>query len=352
MDRKGGLGWCAREAQTPQFGSVVCLLVLITAFVTASASAETWWALSNSANHTGCTADHIWAGQITPDQSGTYWQGGHQEYSWTLQVSDVDCWQMCDGMPFYTDCSENAFMPTWCLNRLVDGQWIVAAGPITRRSVGVTLNTSNYPAGDYYWSAESIDDTPDDGPGGDDPPASRRVSNCFEVVYHHPKNWHRADFPVSGEPYRIKGFLVAFRYEYDVSCGNNEHATYMDGHVDMREYVLYPGEDGSFEWPTNTVEGPWLGSTSDNPTTASMALDPSTLHQFDQQHPGQLINSEYIDEGAAFVASQTFQWKYSDEPATEWRPLGYAGITRTVYEDQDTWHYELQKHGYTIDFEF
>jgi len=350
MDRKGGLGWCAREAQTPQFGSVVCLLVLITAFVTASASAETWWALNNSANHTGCTANEICAGTIAPDQGGTYWQGGHV-YGWSLSVSDVDCHQPCDSIQSYMDCSENLFRADWTLWKLVGNQWIALAtksGPAD----GVTLDTSNHTAGHFYWQAKNIDDTPLDGPKGDDTPVTDRVSDCFTVVYHHPVGWHRADFPVSGEPYLIDGFLVAFRYEYDVSCGNNEHATYMDGHVDMREYVLYPGEDDPFEWPTNTVEGPWLGSTSDNPTTASMALDPSTLYQFDQQHPGQLINSEYIAEGAAFVASQTFQWKYSDEPATQWRPLGYAGIPRTVYEDQDTWHYELQKHGYTIDFEF
>lgn len=192
---------------------------------------ETWWATANAA-HSGCRADEIHAGSVSADVEAVYrWHEGH--FSKTAD-SDTDCHKKTDCS--YEDVSESSFVCTWTLQKLVGLNWedSTEGALVDTSATGATFADTESCEPDCMFRARVlIDDTPGDGPDGDDGP-DERYSTTITVMAPAVTNFRQGAAPTMDG-----NGTVTETYLWDSTCCGD--VAHLDK-VKMREYLTFEND--------------------------------------------------------------------------------------------------------------
>ena len=286
------------------------------------------WTAGNRAAHSGCTAGPISAGTVSYAGS-TLWRHHNAPYA-KGSNSDKDCRQDADCS--FHDIAETSFTCSWKIQCYVDGVW-VDVGTISGDCTGGNWDTTAYEPGKEYRAKCGTNDTPADGPGGDDAVAYRysagqmlwapTVTSFQNTVANCPG-----------------GGVLHLEYTWASSCGDVAHLD----KVTVREKVTYEPD-----WTAGGVHD--LSHDDANCFTSSWT-DPTRLGVpgsdggLQDNHAMPTMNGTWA---SYCQAAQVYQWAtgWPDPPAVDnenagWNDLASYTIRRYV-ENVGGWRYRITK---------
>jgi len=289
--------------------------------------------------HEGCTAGAIEPGTISG--LSEVWEGHYA--SWTRSgYSDIDhCYDP------YVDVAETEFTDClWDVDCWNGVAWV------DHTTLGTNCTQSS------YWNTEDsyvtvgnmnqyavrawIDDTPANGPGGDD--GAVYAIKYVDLNEPYPTNFRQNSW---SEGTGDKDGYLLFQYYWDASCGDVlNHRNHLDD-VCVRECVKYERDCDLgpllYDWPE-----PWTNSTWD-PTIDSW--DATNCEGGDEHKRGTF--EDPVNNEGDFSATQWYQWAYEiPGPPSDWSTsvtwttlMGPLSIDREVSYDaeEEEYIYEIWK---------
>lgn len=230
------------------------LLGLLALLLPATVSLAEWRATYNP-YHIDCSAHELrWQGppsihRVDLDRNGlvdgTAWEGHRLVFQASGTLADIDCFS---DQGSYYDEAETSYAAQWRIYQRTGaggGDWTEIESNLgTQLAQSEPWVTEDRRAGAQYRAKCFIEDTPQDGPGGDD----QFIAITAEFTMVEP-------FPVALQPTQgtPSGGELRVDYSWMASCG---HISHLDD-VKVREYVSYSSPVPCFEHPPDpTITAP------------------------------------------------------------------------------------------------
>lgn len=337
---------------------IVCFVIALITLTIGSGNAHTadeWHAVKHD-GHANCQAGEISGGDVGFSGEG-YKYLLHDMDIFHHTCTDIDCHSIInDG---HDDVSETTFTHEWILEKYDVDHWTEVLGSTDNICQSITLcldEEVNIPDRLYVFTL-NVDDTPSDGPYGDDEPDTRYSDTRTIYLSRLTSFAHDSEFPeddvicipdAQGEPRYYDepgGFMEKYNWEADCGTGVDHHPHLK--FVTFREKVTFEsqytnngihnhshGGANCFNW---TTTDPFYsgGVASGGNTYDSFACGP--------------ISTPY--KTSSCMANQVYQWAANwptapalDDTTCTWTTAETHTVEFIVLQDEGTW-YKVVEHG-------
>ena len=322
---------------------VVVSLLVVSARYGVAENCDAWRAVGFP-EHNGCTAGFISACQ--PTGPTFVWRHHEAVFTRSDEDQDTDCHRLASCTD-YTDVDEDTFTYSWTLEVETPTYPFVweKVCDLAGTSTGATWSTTaDYEPERYYRAVCWVDDTPGDGPGGDDPPqmaASGPVFLCANFI-------HRLRFQQgcpSQETYGMKVYV-----EWDASCAPDEerHLGHLDK-VEFRELVNHDNGDDPHDCGHDG--GNCFDHEEPNPWTESRA---GTLGEFLDTYIWYGWGDNPLKTSKCYC-TQKLQYAcfWDDAPdENDWMNLWECKVTAVIEKEGDQWYERIERLGNGVPAQF
>ncbi|MBI2842399.1 MAG: hypothetical protein HYX78_03275 [Armatimonadetes bacterium] len=328
-----------------RWGLIAALIVATRTAVICTCCEDHWTAGYRSA-HYGCTAGPISAG--APNYIGSTPLYRHHDAPFSKNPNyDEDCHRKTDCS--YEDVEESLFTCDWSIEKSTGGLFTEVTTISGNCSGATWTTTESFEPNAVYRAKVHVNDTPGDGPYGDD--GAVDVTGGMQTLYAPGVTnfTTSANYPVCQSDGRFD-----FHYDWEADCGSGStHTAHLDA-VTVREKVTYESAYTFFGIHDSGHSATQCFQTGINDPTRNGV--PGT--------DGAMYDYKYMlavkDDPceSTCVGNQVYQWAtgsptgwqyapdYNDDTAN-WQTLATYTITRELVYEDSSWKYRITKTGYT-----
>jgi|GEM_PF-2960669 len=323
---------------------VAAILLSATSVACGCGCKEAWSPINALGHEASCRADVIDPGTVTYTGSTPLYRHHLAQFSKSA-ASDYDCHRRSDCS--FEDVAEDLFICEWSWERQDETGWTWLTGMGSGCSNAQLELSTDLSVPGIYRAWCRVDDTPGDGPNGEDYPRSTEYH--IDVTQQVIQDFEVSEGPVlvsHNAPYFPDAY--AYHQTWSSTCGHVSHLS----EVAWREYVFWTGS-GEAEY----TSGGYHHTSHDGANCFTF----SNKDPFIKGGPG--TDGEFADFYGPYDAETPYKtsacscvqyYQYAvgllappelDDEGAGWVTLMTNTLVRSVFEQYGNWYYQFERNG-------